>query len=1066
MRKFKKITCSILALIFMLCLVQVPVSTNAESSSSDDNVYIKVRYTRADGNYDGWDIWAWNDKAGISGANAFTGKDSKGVYALFKAKKTDGELGLIVRTESWTKCYDGDAMIDLSKGDQEVVFNWEDRNYKIVEPETDFDKVTLNLHYYRFDDTYDNWDVWTWGGDEPGTTATFEDDSFGKVSKMTYENVTSESKVGYIVRLNDWSDREQSNGNDGNRFLRPIAIDADGNADAYVVQGDKDDYYRLTDANLAKEPKIFSAKIDTLKKVTYSASFAVPSESSIKVVDKDNNNVEIESVNLKDSTIIMKNELDFVNNSYTLIITDAYGHEITQNFTLGKIFADDSFADKFTYDGELGALYSSDKTKFVLWSPTATDVKVALYEKDGQQPNSSATRTLDMEKKDKGVWELSVDGNLNGVYYNFIVDGRETVDPYAKAVGVNGDRAMVIDLDETDPAGWNVEKRPELKSATDAVIYEMHIRDFTIGDDSGTALEYKGKFKGVWQPGTTIPGTDIKTGIDHLKELGVNTVQIMPTYDYATVDESKLDTPQFNWGYDPKNYNAIEGSYSSDPYNASIRISEFKELIKALHEAGIRVTMDVVYNHTSAAEGSNLSSAVPNYYYRQTETGGFSNGSGCGNELASERSMVRKLIVDSVVYLATEYHLDGFRFDLMACLDKDTVIAIREALDKIDPSLTFIAEGWTGGTSSLDPELQSTKANTAKNYGNKQIAMFSDDMRDGIKGHVFTATAPAFINGGEGFEERIKFGIVAATANEQVNYVNDGNKVEAWASQPTQCVNYASCHDNNTLYDRLQLTNPDATKEELVAMNKVSATLIFTSQGIPFLLSGEEFARTKVDADGTLVENSYNASDAVNGIGWSRKKEYSDLYEYYKGLIQLRAKHKVFRMNTTEQIQKNLKFIDVEDKNVVAYTLTNEGIEDNWKSVVVAFNANKEAVDITIPSNDYVVVVNGEKAGTTSLGTVSGDKLTIPGKASYVLVDKASFEKGPEGPKPPTDSDNVDDTKTDNGAKDKNLAKTASNKKTGDSTNMALVVAIVSLAVVVTGTIVVINNKKKGVIEK
>ena len=462
-----------------------------------------------------------------------------------------------------------------------------------------------------------------------------------------------------------------------------------------------------------------------------------------------------------------------------------------------------------------------------------------------------------------------------------------------------------------------------------------------IADNSGVSKENKGKYAGVWEADTTVPNTDVKTGISHLKELGVTTVHLLPSFDHQSIDETKLEEAQYNWGYDPKNYNVPEGSYSSDPYDGKTRITEYKKMVQELHKAGISVVMDVVYNHTGATSDSELNKAVPNYYYRQNEKGEFSNGSGCGNETASERAMMRKLMVDSVTYWAKEYHVDGFRFDLMALHDQDTMVAIREALNEINPSILIYGEGWTGGDTPLNSEKQATKANT-KNFGELQIAAFSDDIRDGIKGSVFDAKDHGFVDGAQNKEETIKFGIVASTPNDQIDTDKVNNQTKAWAKEPYQTITYESAHDNLTLWDKLQSANETATEQQLLAMNKMSAAIVLTSQGIPFLHAGEEMARTKVNPDGTFNENSYNASDSVNAIDWSRKQKYEDLYEYYQGLIAMRKEHKAFHMNSTKEIQNNLKFLDVTEKNVVAYTLNGKAVGDSWNTIAVIFKIRLE----------------------------------------------------------------------------------------------------------------------------
>ena len=652
----------------------------------------------------------------------------------------------------------------------------------------------------------------------------------------------------------------------------------------------------------------------------------------------------------------------------------------------------EEFKEKYNYNGDLGAKYNKNETIFTLWAPTADSVKVALYGKNGNDTDKNPEEVIQMNKGENGEWSVKINRDLKGEYYNYIVNvnGKENrvIGPYAKAVGVNGKRAMVIDLNETNPNGWNEDKKPKLDNTTDAVIYEMHIRDFSIDDNSG--ITYKGKYNGVWQDNTTIPGTDIKTGVNHLKELGVNIVHLLPTFDYESIDESRLYQPQYNWGYDPQNYNVPEGSYSTDPYTAQVRIREFKEMVQNLHKSGIRVVMDVVYNHTGSTENSHLNLTVPGYYHRQNQSGGFSNGSGCGNEIASERSMVRRMMVDSVKYWAEEYHIDGFRFDLMALHDIDTMKEIRKELNKIDESIIIYGEGWTGGDTPLPVEDRALKANTYK-FENEQIAAFSDDIRDGIKGSVFIDENPGFVNGGTGFEESIKFGIVASTKHQDIDYSKVNYSDKPWSNQPYQTVTYTSAHDNYTLWDKLQLTNKEASDEELVQMNKMAAAIVLTSQGIAFIHAGDEFARTKVNADGSLNENSYNSPDSVNRLDWNRKIQYKDLFNYYKGLIELRKSHKAFRMNTTTDIQNNLEFLqkgkNFKEENVVAYTINGKDVGDEWDNIAVIFNANKEEVEVTLPLKDWNIVVNENSAGVETLGNVEGNKVKVAPKSAYVLYN-------------------------------------------------------------------------------
>lgn len=653
------------------------------------------------------------------------------------------------------------------------------------------------------------------------------------------------------------------------------------------------------------------------------------------------------------------------------------------------MLCDDRFKDYNIYHGELGALYSKDKTEFVIWAPCADNVELKLFKDEYMD------KPVQMVKEDKGVWRVTILKDLNKVYYNYLVDYdgivNEVVDPYAKAVSVNGLKSMVVDLKSTNPKGWELDKKPKLDRVVDSILYEAHIRDFSIDASSGVTIKNRGRYNGLWEEGTTIPGTDIKTGIDHLKELGITTIHLMPTFDYCTVDESKPDVPQYNWGYDPQNYNVPEGSYSTDPFNGEVRIKEFKELVLNLHKAGIRVVMDVVYNHTYASYDSNLNKAVPGYYYRHDINGNFSNGSGCGCELASERPMVRKFIVDSVTYFANEYHIDGFRFDLMGLTDITTMKELRFRLNKIDKTIILYGEGWQGGTSPLPEREAALKFNTIK-YGSSQIGVFNDNIRDGIKGHVFNNKEKGFVNDQKGFEETIKFGVVAATYHKGIRYSMVANSKDPWANEPYQTINYASAHDNFTLYDKLKVSTDGKSEEDLIQMNKLAAAIIFTSQGIPFIQAGEELARTKVNPDGTLNENSYNAPDSVNKIDWNRKIKYKDLYEYYRGLISLRKNHKAFRMDFNAQIQDNLEFISTNEDNIVAYKINGEAINDTFKEIIVIYNGNNNNVRVNIPDKAYSIIVNEKVAGNEKIVDVKGPVIEVKAKSCYVLVDSESIK--------------------------------------------------------------------------
>lgn len=504
--------------------------------------------------------------------------------------------------------------------------------------------------------------------------------------------------------------------------------------------------------------------------------------------------------------------------------------------------------------------YTPEQTTFRLFAPdNAKTVKLRIY-KAGHKGRPE--RTVKMERTAADTWTATVTGNLMGRFYTFDTGRGECAGVFAKAVGVNGQRAAIIDMDKTDPAGWNDDRRPVVKSPADLVIYEMHHRDYSIDASSGIANG--GKFLALTAP----------KAIAHLKELGVNAVHILPSFDYASVDETRLSTPQYNWGYDPVNYNVPDGSYSTDPYKPETRIREFKQMVQALHKAGIRVILDVVYNHTFNIDGSNFQRTYPDYFYRKTADGKYSDGSGCGNETASERDMMRRFMVESVLYWIDEYHIDGFRFDLMGCHDIETMNAIRKAVDEVDPTIFIYGEGWSAGSCALPTEQLGLKANMKAMPG---IAAFSDELRDALRGPFSDDTKGAFLAGKPGEEESIKFGIAGAIEHPQVDMSKVNYSTEAWASQPTQMISYVSCHDDMCLTDRLRASIPGITTDELIRLDMLAQTAVLTSQGVPFILSGEEMLRDKKG-----VHNSYNSPDSINRLDWNNMERYPQVMDYYK----------------------------------------------------------------------------------------------------------------------------------------------------------------------------------------
>ena len=659
-------------------------------------------------------------------------------------------------------------------------------------------------------------------------------------------------------------------------------------------------------------------------------------------------------------------------------------------------YSEMSALDRYAYSGnDLGATYSKSSTTFKVWAPTASKVQIKRY-KTGSDTETGAgiIETKDMTKQSQGVWSVTISGDLKNTYYTYLVtvDGttRETVDIYARSTGVNGMRGMVLDLDSTDPAGWENDKRVECENQTDAIIWEAHVRDFSSSSDSG--MTNKGKFLAFTETGTTVNGDGIhKTGIDYLEDLGITHVHLLPVYDYGSVDETKLSTDQFNWGYDPMNYNTPEGSYSTNPYDGSVRVKEFKQMVQALHKKNIGVVMDVVYNHTYAGSDNKndwFNYTVPNYYYRQNAKGTFSNGSGCGNETASDRAMYQKYMIDSLTYWATEYHLDGFRFDLMGIHDVDTMNAIRAALDKIDPDILIYGEPWTA---EATPCPKATAVQGNMKLVSEEIAAFNDKVRDAIKGSCFNAADPGFIQGA-GYEEALKGGIQANSTT----MAGDSQ----WSKQPSQTVTYTSAHDNYTLYDKLVKSVKGGSGygnryDDLVAMNKLAGGIILTSQGMSFFQAGEEFARSKYGD-----ENSYKSATSVNQLKWQNTITYSDIYEYYKGLIEIRKAYSPFRDPTnTSNGTIYFSWGTSCPASVVAFTMYNKINPDSeWNFVAVIHNANASEKtvtlrtydDVTLPSQ-WVILANGTKAGTTSLGTTSST-VTVPARSTMVLVDKTSFD--------------------------------------------------------------------------
>jgi len=550
----------------------------------------------------------------------------------------------------------------------------------------------------------------------------------------------------------------------------------------------------------------------------------------------------------------------------------------------------------------------------------------------------------------------------------------ETPGINARCVGVNGKRGMIFNPAKTNPENWENDSGPRSEDFTEAIIYETHVRDFSIAENSG--INNSGKYLGFTEEDTK-NGDDVSTGLAHLKELGITHVHLLPVYDFVTVDEEK-PLEKYNWGYDPLNFNALEGSYSVNPFDGAVRIKEFKQLVHSLHSAGIGVILDVVYNHTFFAKESVFNQTVPGYFYRKREDGIFSNASGCCNEIASERSMVRKYIVDSLKYWANEFHVDGFRFDLMGIFDLETMKIIRAELDKTNPGLFLYGEGWAADQSPMPEHLRAVKSNISQLPG---IAGFNDDFRDALKGNHGGKKSKGFISGLELGEESVKFGIVGATYHPQIVYDYVDNSEQEWAAEPNQCINYVSCHDNYTLWDKLKMSRSKASDNELRKMVKLAGALVLTSQGVPFLHAGVEFCRSK-GGNG----NSYKSPDSVNQINWDNKTKYKDVFEYYQKLIQLRKFHPAFRMTKSDLIRENLNFCTEYNMGVISYCIDGEKVGDSWKKIILIFNANSEQVSVPIPEGNYQVFADESNISENGLGEFVSEEIDVAAISMAILV--------------------------------------------------------------------------------
>ncbi len=837
--------------------------------------------------------------------------------------------------------------------------------------------VTVKLHYNRPDGEYDGWNLWFWPEGKDGAVYDLVEEDGEMVA--TYPVPAGTTRVGFIVRKGEWEQKDV----DADQFIELPDV-LRGTVHIYVESG-VEGYTRVDGDDVVTGVLVSAVKYDydahTVNVTLTGKLSADPAEAF--AVNGPDGAIEFTAAETGDGKYALSvPELDLTL-TYTLIF-DGTEYKIT----MPNIYSTDSFEAEYTYTGDdLGAVWTPEKTAFRLWAPTASEAFVNLYG-SGTQGADDLIESIPMTAAENGTWTAERSGDLNGTYYTFSVTvGGKTVeacDPYARTTGVNGSRAMVIDLDSTDPEGWAEDKNPNADLGyTDAVIYELHVRDLSVDESSG--IVNKGKFLGLTETGAKTAG-GMATGVDHIKELGATHVHLLPVYDFGSVDETRLDEPQFNWGYDPVNYNVPEGSYSTDPYNGAVRVSEMKQMVKALHDQGLSVIMDVVYNHVYNASEFCVNKLVPDYFSRTTENGSYSSGSGCGNDTASERSMVRKYIVDSVKYWCDEYHIDGFRFDLVGLLDTQTINELVDAVHAVRPDVIFYGEGWSMSTSVTKPDVElATQQNSSKTPG---FAYFNDSIRDALKGSVFQIER-GFVSGADAKKSSVEQSFL-------------GKPI--WCKSPAQLINYASCHDNNTLFDRLALSRSDASREDLIKMNNLAAAIYITSQGVPFMQAGEEMLRSKVKEDGSFDENSYASSDEVNSIKWSNldEQEYSDVFEYYKGLIAFRKAHPVLRLSTAEDVKANVAAADA-PKGVAAFELKGGVNGEPSNGMFVIFNGTAETQTVFLPvGNEWEICVNGETAGTEVLGAASNTVEVAP--ISALILTKG---REIEIPEPPGDTESA-----------------------------------------------------------
>ena len=996
---------------------------------AEKDLTVRVHYKRVYNDYKDWNLWAWeNDEKGQK--IEFTGEDSYGRVAQFNVSKAtfDDKLGFIIRKSvhgnEWAE---KEGCGNSNNGDNLVSLRKYEKNGKVDiyvmqdEPGIFFERpIWVNFHYKRYNNNYDPWNVWVWKKyknliGEPGCGVYFtkDDHAYGKISPnepggkiatFMLGNTRGVEKLGFLVRRSDiygdgkevWLEWDV----DLDRYVdieKMRELEKDGEVNIYLAQGDVNFAFRKEDMDLS--PKILDATIQEPRDKAREKFNTIEVELNTKfnLTDESKADFELRCGN----SIIPINNIQYrgigndVGRLFKIEIKDTYNLEpFDKKYVLSlkgfkslpvsirKLYDEKKFEERLTYDGDdLGVTYSKESSKFRIYAPTADDIELLLYDKG---MDSEPVKTFKLKKAEKGTWFGEVKEDLKGMFYKYrvCVEGKEgeIVDIYAKAGGTNLKRGAIVDFDETNPEGWDDVPRPKFVKPTDAVIEELNIRDYTINENSGVDEKYRGRYLGLVQSGTRLDDTNITTVLDHIEEMGYTHIQIMPILKFDGYDENMENQIYYNWGYNNIHFFVLEGSFATDAHNPETRIKEFKKLVMECHKRGIRVIMDVVYNHTFKTQYSDLNILTPKYYHRVWKNSGlFSNATECSNEVASERKMVRKLIVDSVVHLAKEYKVDGFRFDVMYLLDIDTMNAVKEAVHKIDPTILLYGEGWEAEMETpISGDKRAMKKNASKMRG---IGFFNNEFGDALKGS-FNGSDRAFISNAyhKDREERLKKGIVADIQHADVTNGED--------ILPTQVLNYAGAHDNLTLYDKICKSVAEATEEVKMKMYKLAYSILFTAQGMVMIPEGDEFMRTKFGN-----KNSYDAGDEVNAVDWARKSKYKKVCDYIKGLIKLRKAHPAFRMSERSEIQEKVSYFPSLNKgdDRVGYKITDHANGDVSDTLVIVHNGNWQETTVELPGYGWYVLVNGERAGNEVIEEVKGNRVLVPAHSTMVLSDKKSL---------------------------------------------------------------------------